>query len=71
MEAKGDRGMPKSPRRQQECDPQDPCDQRGPGYDNEVPVKSWLRGGGEDATTMPNFDHSPKRSPMKRRVYEI
>jgi hypothetical protein len=37
-----------------------PEDQQAPGYDNEVPVKSWLRGGNEDATKMPNFDHSKK-----------
>jgi hypothetical protein len=27
--------------------PQDPVDKHGPGYDNEVPVSSWLRGGSE------------------------
>jgi len=40
--------------------PQAECDQRAPGYSNEVPVKSWLRGGNEDATRMPHFDHSRK-----------
>ena len=39
---------------------QDPVNAHAPGYDNEVPVKSWLRGGGEDATTKPGFDHSKK-----------
>jgi hypothetical protein len=27
--------------------PQDPMDKQGPGYRNEVPVSSWLRGGNE------------------------
>jgi hypothetical protein len=27
--------------------PQFAEDKQGPGYDNEVPVDSWLRGGGE------------------------
>jgi hypothetical protein len=27
--------------------PQDPVDKQGPGYRNEVPASSWLRGGGE------------------------
>jgi hypothetical protein len=27
--------------------PQDPIDKHGPNYRNEVPVNSWLRGGGE------------------------
>jgi hypothetical protein len=27
--------------------PQDKIDRRGPNYSNEVPVNSWLRGGGE------------------------
>jgi hypothetical protein len=40
--------------------PQCPEDQRAPGYDNEVPVKSWLRGAGEDATRMPHYDRSKK-----------
>lgn len=46
--------------------PQCPEDARAPGYDNEVPVKSWLRGGNEDACAMPHFDHSPPRSKMRR-----
>jgi hypothetical protein len=27
--------------------PQDPVDKHGPGYDNDVPTNSWLRGGNE------------------------
>ena len=46
--------------------PQDPVDKQAANYSNEVPVKSWLRGGGEDATKMPNFDHSPPSSKMRR-----
>jgi hypothetical protein len=51
--------MPKSPR-QQECDPQSPEDKQAPAYANEVPVKSWLCGGNEDATRMPHYDKSKK-----------
>jgi len=31
---------------------------RQAGSRGDVAVNSWLRGGGEDATRMPNFDHS-------------
>jgi len=34
--------------------PQQPADQHGPGYDNDVSTKSWLRNG--DATSKPQFD---------------
>jgi len=34
--------------------PQQPADQHGPGYDNDVSTKSWLRNG--DATSKPAFD---------------
>jgi len=40
--------------------PQCPEDARAPGYDNEVPVNSWLRGGREDATRYPCYDNGPK-----------
>jgi len=42
-----------------------PGGSRAPGYDNNVPVNSWLRGGKEDATRMPNFDRSRKFYPTK------
>jgi hypothetical protein len=45
---------------------QSPSDKQAPGYDNQVPINSWLRGGGEDATSKPNFDHSGPRSKMRR-----
>jgi hypothetical protein len=51
--------------RQQKCDPENPVDRQGPGYDNEVPVSSWLLGGHGDVTRMPGFDHS--RPPTKIR----
>jgi hypothetical protein len=37
-------------------------DARAAGYDNDVPVKSWLRGG----ALPPHFDHSQPRSKMRR-----
>ena len=40
--------------------PQDPEDQRSPRYDGDH-ANDWVRGANEDATAMPNFDHSPKR----------
>lgn len=33
--------------------PQDPVDQHGPQYDNDVPLSGWLRG--PDATKKPGF----------------
>jgi hypothetical protein len=36
-----------------------PEDQRAPGYDNNHPM-DWVRGAGEDATTMPHYDKSKK-----------
>ena len=45
--------------------PQHPENKRGPDYDNRPP-QSWITGKNEDATTKPYFDHSPKRSQMKR-----
>lgn len=38
--------------------PQAPMDRTGPGYSNDVSLKSWLRNG--DATTKPGFDHTGK-----------
>jgi hypothetical protein len=35
-----------------------PEDQHAPGYDNDVPVNSWLRGGNESAEGKPGFDKS-------------
>lgn len=34
-------------------EPQCPEDKHGPGYDNDVPLNSWLR---DDATKKPDFD---------------
>jgi hypothetical protein len=34
--------------------PQDPADEHGPQYDNDVSSRSWLRGGAD----APHFDHS-------------
>src|SRR5262245_14643632 len=34
---------------------------RGPGYANEAPQNSWLRGGGESAEGKPNFDKGKRR----------
>ena len=39
--------------------PQDAVDQHGANYDNDVPLSSWLRGAGEDATQKPGFDRGP------------
>ena len=37
--------------------PQD-RESRPPSDNGDIPVSSWLRGGGEDATRMPHFDKS-------------
>jgi len=47
----------------QEQKPQAYCDRQGPGYDNDVSLKSWLRNG--DATTKPGFDHTGKGTKEK------
>ena len=50
--------------------PQCKEDRPAPGSSGDVPVNSWLRGGGEDATRMPHFDHSGpsgNRSSSKRK----
>jgi hypothetical protein len=43
---------------------QAPCcpeDKHGPSYDNDVPVNSWLIGGGPGgAEDNPSFDHSKR-----------
>lgn len=44
----------KSPGKRDPQAPQFPEDQRGPKYDNDVPLSGWLRNG--DATTKPSFD---------------
>ena len=37
-------------------EPQAPMDRHGPGYSNDVPIDSWLRGGGPNgAESKPNF----------------
>ena len=46
--------------------PQCPEDRRGPDFSNNTPRNSWLIGANEDATSKPNFDHSPPRSKMRR-----
>ncbi len=38
--------------------PQCPEDKQAPGYENDVPITSWLRNG--DACTKPSFDHQKK-----------
>ena len=45
--------------------PQFKEDAQARGYDNDVPKGSWLDGG-KQATSMPNFDHSPKRGKERR-----
>ena len=45
---------------------QSPEDRQAPGYDNEVPVNSWLRGGREDCDPMPATTN-PKNSSTSRR----
>jgi hypothetical protein len=42
--------------------PQAYCDRQGPGYDNDVPAKSWLRSDGEKK---PGFDHTGKATRSK------
>lgn len=46
-----------------EAAPQFREDQPAPGYENKTP-QSWVTGKNEDATTMPNFDHS---KPQRRK----
>lgn len=43
-----------------ETKPQFREDQHGPGYRNEVPENSWLRGGGENAENKPGYVHGPR-----------
>jgi hypothetical protein len=38
--------------------PQDPIDKHAPGYSNDVPVRSWTRGGSQ----RPGFDSGPSGS---------
>ena len=45
--------------------PQFRADAHAANYDNDVASGSWLDGG-KQATTMPNFDHSPKRGKERR-----
>ena len=41
-----------------ESAPQFENDEMAKGGSGDLPSNSWLRGAGEDATRMPNFDHS-------------
>jgi hypothetical protein len=45
---------------------QSPEDRQAPGYDNEVPINSWLRGGREDATRYACYDKSQKFFDLKK-----
>ena len=38
---------------------QDREDGPAPGSSGDIPLTSWLRGAGEDATRMPGFDRGP------------
>jgi hypothetical protein len=45
------------PTLKEQQEPQAPMDRHDTGYDNQVPIDSWLRGGGPgQATDKPNFD---------------
>jgi hypothetical protein len=39
----------------------DPSNLQDKGYDNEVPVTSWLRGGGKGGESYPCYDKGKKR----------
>jgi len=60
-----DRVIPKEMRARSTSQPQFAEDKHGPGYDNDVPGNSWLRGG-KAATSAPYFDRSPKRGEEPR-----
>jgi hypothetical protein len=46
--------------------PQDITNKHAPGYDNDVPSGSWLKGGKPATSGNSNFDHSPKRGRERR-----
>ena len=52
-----------APRPKDASAPQSPEDKHSPNYRNEVPVSSWLRGGGESAEGKPAYGRiKPRQS---------